>query len=244
MSVAPQAASGFDVAGIGSAGNYYLPALGAIGTFDLLKNQRTGARGYLQGAASGAALGSYFGPWGALIGGGVGLGLGGANELFDTNRFKTEGNRLQGLIDKGINIPDSLRLPMTLKKGRKKSELINPYLPKDFVGNSPQYGWTNNKFAESRNEKDLKAEDIWGYSAFFDKYGNDWLGKFNEGQRRNIAQTLLDKGAVKEGKGTIDIQWSPELENQISQMVSPQPPPAKRPPAPINQITKIPQMKR
>lgn len=244
MSVAPQAASGFNLAGIGSAGNYYLPALGAIGAFDLFKNQRTGGRGYLQGAASGAALGSYFGPWGAVIGGGVGLGMGGANELFDTNRFKTEGNKLQKLIDKGINIPESLRLPMTLKKGRKKSELINPYLPKDFIGNDPKYGWTNNKFAESRDVKDLRPEDIWGYSAFFDKYGNDWLGKFSEGQRKGIAQTLLDKGAVSEGKGTIDIKWTPELENEINQMVSPQPPPAKRPPAPISTNRKLPLFKR
>lgn len=216
MSVAPQAASGFDLAGVGSAGNYYLPALGAIGTADLLMNQRTGKRGYLQGAASGAALGSYFGPWGAVIGGGVGLGMAGANELFDTNRFKTEGNRLQGLIDKGINIPDSLRLPMTLKKGRKKSELVNPYLPKDFVGETPQYGWVNNKFAESRNTKDLTGKDIWGYSAFFDKFGNDWLQKFNAKQREDIANKALQRGVVKEGRGSIDVNWSPELEADIA----------------------------
>lgn len=216
MSTAPTAASGFDLAGIGSAGNYYLPAAGAIGTFDLLKNQRTGGRGYLQGAASGAAMGSYFGPWGAVIGAGAGLGMAGANELFDTNKFKTEGNRLQGLLDKGVNIPKELQAAMSLKKGRKKSELVNPYLPKDFVGNTPQYGWTNNKFAESRNKSDLRPEDIWGYSAFFDKYGNDWLGKFSEQQRRNIAQKALDRGAVKEHHGTIDINWSPELEADAS----------------------------
>lgn len=197
------APSGFDVSGIGSAGNYYLPALGVIGTADLLANQRTGRRGYLQGAASGAAMGSYFGPWGALIGAGVGLGMAGANELFDTNRYKTEGNRLQDLIDQGINIPNELRGAMTLRKGRSRQELIAQEEAKVAKG---QYG--NPEFARSRDEKDLRPEDIWGYSAFFKKYGNDWLGKFSEQQRRDIAQQALSAGAVKEHHGTIDIDWS------------------------------------
>jgi len=197
------AESGFGLSGIGSAGNYYLPALGLIGTADLLANQRTGRRGYLQGAASGAAMGSYFGPWGAAIGAGLGLALGGANELFDTNRYKTEGNRLQKLIDEGVNIPDYLRGPMTLRKGRSKEEIIAQEEAKVAAG---QYG--NPQFARSRDEKDLRPEDIWGYSAFFKKYGNDWLGKFNEQQRRDIAQKALSAGAVKEHHGTIDIDWS------------------------------------
>lgn len=213
------APSGFDVSGIGSAGNYYLPALGAIGTLDLLANQRTGKRGYLQGAASGAAMGSYFGPWGALIGAGVGLGLGGANELFDTNRYKTEGNRLQKLIDQGINIPEELRGPMYLRKGRSKEELIAQEEAKVAQG---QYG--NPEFARSRDEKDLRPEDIWGYSAFFKKYGNDWLGKFSEQERRDIAQKALDAGAVNERRGSIDIDWS-----KVDAPKPTTPPPAPRP---------------
>jgi hypothetical protein len=197
------APSGFELSGIGSAGNYYLPALGAIGTIDLLANQRTGGRGYLQGAASGAAMGSYFGPWGAAIGAGLGLGLAGANELFDTNRYKTEGNRLQKLIDQGINIPPELRGAMELRKGRTRQELIAQEEAKVAQG---QYG--NPEFARSRNEKDLRPEDIWGYSAFFKKYGNDWLGKFSEQERRDIAQKALDAGAVNERRGSIDIDWS------------------------------------
>lgn len=197
------APSGFDLGGIGSAGNYYLPALGAIGTVDLLANQRTGGRGYLQGAASGAAMGSYFGPWGALIGAGVGLGMAGANELFDTNRYKTEGNRLQKLIDQGINIPPELRGAMELRKGRTREELIAQEEAKVAQG---QYG--NPTFAKSRDVKDLRPEDIWGYSAFFKKYGNDWLGKFSEQERRDIAQKALDVGAVNERRGSIDIDWA------------------------------------
>jgi len=220
------AASGWSTSGIGSAGNYYLPALGAVGTFDLFKNQRTGKRGYLQGAASGAALGSYFGPWGTLIGAGGGLGMGAASEYFDTNRFKTEGNRLSDLQKKGVNIPREFQLPMNLKQGRSRDELVAIEEAKKARGE-----WNNVDFAKTRDKKYLKPEDIWAYSAFFDKYGNDWLGKFSEQQRRSIAQKALDRGAVNEHHGTIDIAWTPDLEKEISGLINPAGATATPPPA-------------
>jgi hypothetical protein len=139
-----------------------------------------------------------------------------ASKLWTSDKWKTEGNRLKGLIDKGINIPEFLQTAMLQKRGRRKEDLINPYLPKDFVGETPQYGWTNNKFATSRNTSDLTGKDIWGYSAFFDKFGNDWLGKMSPAQREAIANKALQRGAVKEHHGTIDINWSPELEADIA----------------------------
>ena len=139
-----------------------------------------------------------------------------ASRLWTSDKWKTEGKRLKSLIDKGINIPEELRAAMYQTRGRKKSELINPYLPQDFVGETPQYGWVNNKFATSRNVNDLTGKDIWGYSAFFDKYGNDWLGKFSPQQREAIANRALQRGAVREHHGTIDINWTPELDAEVS----------------------------
>lgn len=144
-----------------------------------------------------------------------------ASRLWTSDKWKTEGNRLKGLQEKGINIPEFLQGAMKQTRGRKKEELINPYLPQDFVGNTPQYGWVNNKFANSRNESDLTGKDIWGYSAFFDKFGNDWLGKFSEKQREDIANKALQRGAVREGKGSIDINWNPELEKDIEAIRGP-----------------------
>lgn len=215
MSQAPAQAGAFDLAGIGSAGNGILPVAGVLGTYDTLKNNRIGKRGYLQGMASGAAMGSYFGPWGALIGAGVGLGMGGANELLDTNRYKKEGNRLAELEKKGVKIPDSMKLAMTLERGRTKDELVNKNFAADFVGNDGKGGWVNNKFANSRDTNDLKKEDIWGYSAFSEKFGNDWWNKFSTQQRADIAQAALDNKAVKEHHGTIDINWNPQLDSSI-----------------------------
>lgn len=122
---------------------------------------------------------------------------------YATDEWKTEGNKLKELQKKGVVIPESLQGPMNLKRGRTSGQLVKEEQAKIDAG---KYG--NTEFAKSRDEKSLKPEDIWGYSAFFDKYGNDWLQKMNEGQRRSIAQRALDSGAVNEGKGTINVDWN------------------------------------
>lgn len=129
------------------------------------------------------------------------LGVGG-----DKDRWKTEQGRGQKLAEKGVTGWDQLMAAAPkLTKGRSKDELTRKDLAADFVGKDPQGVWVNNKFAQSRNEADLKPEDIWGYSAFGEAFGNDWLGKYSEDQRRQIAQKALDSGKVRERMGTIDI---------------------------------------
>ncbi|WKZ58000.1 MAG: hypothetical protein QY326_04855 [Bdellovibrionota bacterium] len=140
------------------------------------------------------------------------IGLKLLSSLFDTDRWKTEGNRLRDLIEKGVQIPESLQGPMQLTRGRSKEELIDPSVPPDFRGFTEDGRWVNNAFAVSRDESLLAPEDIWGYATFFEKFGNDWLGTFSEEKRRAIAQRALDLGLVREHHGTIDVTWSPELE--------------------------------
>lgn len=199
---ASAASSGaYSLSGIGSAGNVYLPAAGALGAYDLFKNKKHGTSGAAQGALSGAAIGSYGGPWGALIGAGVGAGVGYFGNFGDEDKWQTEQKNLKRLRDKGVNIGAMEADGLT--KGRSKQQLID--LEKQKTANG-QYG--NATFAESRNESDLKPEDIWGYSAFFDKFGNDWLGKMSEQQRRDKAQEALNAGAVREHNGTISVDWN------------------------------------
>lgn len=140
------------------------------------------------------------------------LGLNFVISLFDSDKWKTEGNRLRDLAEQGVRIPESLQQAMQLSRGRAKEELIDPSVPIDFVGVTSDGRWVNNSFAATRDESLLRAEDIWGYAAFFEKFGNQWLGTFSEEQRRAIAQKALDSGAVREHHGTIDVAWSPELE--------------------------------
>ena len=166
---------------------------------------------YADAMVSGAVIGSYFGPIGTAIGAGAGLIVAGVAETFDTNRWRTEGNRLQALIDDGVEIPESMRGAMQLTRGRSKGELVE----------QARAAGLDTRFAETRDEKYLKPEDIWGNATFFEKYGNDWLGKFSEQERRDIAQRALDAGAVREHKGTIDIDWekagSPESARKPTQ---------------------------
>lgn len=221
------AASGLQTAGNVMSGLAGLYSMYEGGSLVAAANQIGGVRGRQAGgmggvtAAFGAgmainALGLALGPvgWaGLLVGGLVAGGLIGSR-LGDKDRWKTEGKRLSKLLEQGVQIPEEMLGAMSLARGRSKEELIDPRYAADFAGNTP-HGFVNNKFANTRNEKDLHPEDIWGYAAFFEKFGNDWLGKFSEDQRRSIAQAALDSGAVREKHGTVNINWTPELEEKI-----------------------------
>lgn len=121
----------------------------------------------------------------------------------DKDMYLKEHRRLLELKKQGVEVPESLLEGSRLAKGRSKEELID--LEKKKI---EQGGYGNVKFAESRNEADLNPEDIVGYSTFMKKFGNDWFGKFNQQQRLGIAKQALDLGAVREQKGTIDIDWN------------------------------------
>lgn len=111
-SIGGTAPSPFGLSGIGSAGNYVLPAVGAIGTYDVLSHKVGPVRGAVEGAASGAAIGSYFGPTGALVGAGIGGTIGGVKGLSEGKKSKDQTNRdevrskLKGgkLIDDDYNV--------------------------------------------------------------------------------------------------------------------------------------------
>lgn len=197
----------FSLGGFGAAGNAYLPALGALGAYQTIaKPNDNPALGALQGAASGAAMGSYFGPPGAIVGGAVGglVGLGSSIFGKDKDRWKTESNKLQNLQEDGVYVPENLLASMPTK-GRKLEDLIDKSLPKDFVGRDANGNWVNNKFASSRNVRDLQPEDIVNYSAFAEQ-DPQWFTKPLD-ERLGIAKQALDAGAVKEGRGSITVDF-------------------------------------
>lgn len=53
----------------------------------------------------------------------------------------------------------------------------------------------------------VKAEDIWGNPAFYEKYGNDWLGKFSEEERRAKSQEAINAGALMNKDHQLDIDF-------------------------------------
>lgn len=205
MGPLPEAAA-TDITNFAGSATPYLGAAGtAIGAYNAYKGiegknpMRAGLGG--AGAALGLnAMGYALGPygWAAMVAAPAVGAL--VNKMGDKDRWKTEGKRLDDLRKRGINVPQMEG--DSLSGGRSRDQLVAIEEAKKARG---QY--SNVDFARSRNVADLKPEDIWGYSAFFDHYGNDWLGKKTEQERRDIAQKALSSGAVREHHGTIDVDW-------------------------------------
>lgn len=177
------APSGWELSGIGSAGNYIAPIAGGVGLYDLYANRPENighGSGYLQGAASGAALGSYFGPVGAAVGGGLGL-LANAFGIGGKSRTKVEEDRRKALADEGITVPN--------------------YDVKE---------WEQNEaFRDSRKEADLKGGDIENAASF---YGITGYKDADQAKKEAIAQKAIEMGLIREHHGTIDLSMTPEYE--------------------------------
>lgn len=82
-------------------------------------------------------------------------------------------------------------------------------LAKDFVGYNDQGQWVNNKFASTGKDADLKAQDIQEFATNFETFGRPYQVLSTE-KRQQIMDIALQNNLVKEEKGTVDIQWTPE----------------------------------
>lgn len=169
-------------------GNYIPGVAGLFGAYDVLSNKKHGAAGALEGAASGAGIGfTLGGPVGAGIGAGVGGLVGYFGNFGDKDAYKTEWKRKKKLFDQGIITEQQLGPePM---KGRSRKELVEE--AKRMGGNV--------EFAQTRDEKYLKAGDIAGYASVLeeaDKRGIDPMV---------LAQQAVDAQAIREHHGTIDL---------------------------------------
>lgn len=159
----------------------------------------------LAGSSLGAGLGlTALGPvgWAAMAALPVAASfLGG---LGDKDQFKTEGDRLSKLREQGVFVPQGMEAER-LTKGRSKEELIALERSRGEAGNV--------KFAESRNEADLRPVDIVGYAAFAEQ-DPTWFQKPLE-ERLAIADQYLKAGAVREAKGSIYLDPS-KLQTQAT----------------------------
>ncbi len=210
----PALAGAGDIAGAAAPGYSAVPGvIGAALAADVLMNKRHGARGAGQGALAGAGIGWTFGgPTGALIGAPIGAGIGYFGNFGDENKFETEYNRAQDLRDKGINWDLNTQKP---SQGRSKEELTSEAARNIAMG---QYG--NVEYAESRNMGDSRPEDWWGFSVWGEKFGNDWLKKYSEDQRRQIVQRGLELNLFDENTGSLDVNFTPEYEADIQKILS------------------------
>ena len=157
-------------------------------------------------------------------------GWGGRAQLAVTTGGLSEVGRLFGLGRK----PTSKGNDEKRWRALEKQGVTVPWADTKVGGNQVD---PNSKFQKSRNVKDLTGRDIWGYSAFAENLGNDW-GRTSEANREAIANKALQLGKVREGKGTVKLDWSPELDSYARDLISGKP--AKNPPVVpgTNQIPK------
>jgi hypothetical protein len=100
---------------------------------------------------------------------------------------QVEEKRWNKLRDAGFEIPAWVKDGTDIKDPHAG---YNDKLAADHVGMTDQ-GWNNNKFAQSRNEADLRPEDLLGYAAPVEAFGASWT-KADEGTRKSILQQALD----------------------------------------------------
>lgn len=191
----PAEAGMLDLTGIGSAGNVILPAVGAVGAYDLLNRDfdKTGAgwaRGIGQGAASGAAMGSYFGPLGAGIGAGIGGLIGLGKVAFghkSTDQYHRE--RVSGLSNAAQNF----------------------FAEADKIAEQNNNMWTTGKYAGQKwsfeKATDLAKEDpthFIGNLGNFETFGDKWFGTPLDKQK-SIVSRLVNEGLYTNNKGDVII---------------------------------------
>lgn len=197
-SSANTAASGYGNA-LQAAGALY----GAYNLADMYSNRpKDRGSGVTSGATSGAAVGSYVGgPWGAAIGAILGGVYGGA-VLKPKNKTNLEQRRNWKLANRGYKYITEADL------ADKKNPQIRTDLAPDFQGYDSAGKYVNNRFANSRKESDLTPETILnrtqgvGQAGFAKEFGNAWMERLNDSQRKSIIQDALNRGLVTEKLGS------------------------------------------
>ncbi len=149
--------------------------------------------------------------------------------VFGGRRTREEEQKWRALGEQGYSLPDWVFSNQNIGE---EGAWSRPDLAPDFIGKAPTAGdalgigatpegtWVNNKFATSRDEADLRPEDIWGYASMVERFGPEYM-KTSEENRRAIAQKVLDLGLANEHHGTIDIGASEELDKAWKDTLTP-----------------------
>lgn len=204
---AEAAASGWSLGGIGSAGNYFAPALGAFGAYDALTNDYGTGRSAAQMAGSGALIGSYFGmPWlGAGIGGAIGLG----KSLFDQPSTRDIQKEHTGQLLKASTDP----VYQNYVQGMRAQHNEAPPDPEN-----PFHGGQYGSFEEYK-AAGLDAADLTGVYGNIKTFGSEWAN-LTQAQRQAVTQGLIDADLYYSKKGEVEISdanKAKEIKNSVLQ---------------------------
>ena len=213
---AESAPGAFSLGGIGSAGNAILPAVGALGAYDVLSNDYGPARSGIEGAASGAAIGSYFGPPGAVVGGVAGGLIGLGKSFFSQPSTRDiQKKHTSGLL---AEAKDNPQWQQYVQGMRAQHNAPPPDPSKPFHGG--QYAsWDEYKAAG------LDPADLTGVYGNLKVYGPQW-SSLSFDQQKAVTQANINSGIYDSKKGEVEIidpaQAKKNLEMVLSGQVQPQ----------------------
>lgn len=198
-----------------SSGSSALGALGtaaavlgaAKGSYDLyqgLKEKQGAKSTAMSGAAAGAAIGSLIPGVGTLVGAAVGALIGAAGgALRPPPKTQVEDKRWRALARRGFDVPQWVKEGIDIKDSGFRQDLST-----DFVGYDDKGQWVNNKFAKSRDEKDLTGQDVSQYAVMPETFGSLWSGATPEAKQQ-VSDLAIMKAKLREHHGTLDINWDP-----------------------------------
>lgn len=203
------------IEGAAPIGGSFLPALGVVA------GAYTGAQqiGGVKNAIKGKDLTPMQSIALALPTFGLSLGWNKIKGLWDKDEWKTEGNRLRSLREKGYNITDAQLAGMPTR-GRSKEELIA--MEKAAHYDNPEDQAKAIKFAETRDEQYLLPTGTVWNAMNYEKFGADY-DKASTDTKLAAQKILLENRAVDEGKGTTNFNknLTPEIEAQIRKLLNP-----------------------
>lgn len=182
----------FDLAGIGGAGNAYLPAAGLVGAYDLFTNDRGPVAGTLEGAASGAAIGSYFGPVGIIPGGLIGGAVGLTKSLLNHETTRDVAKKHTEDLKKQAPDDSAYQQYVSGMRGQYDSAPSDPSKP--FA--SKYSSWDEYKNAG------LDAADLTGVYGNIKTFGPDWA-HLSFDQQKQVTQGLINAGLYDSKKGEV-----------------------------------------
>lgn len=135
----------------------------------------------------------------------LGMGTGGLSEV--ANHFLNHKSTKEYQRERWGNLGESTHAPTA----QYANNYLN-YLGSDQAKIDAQYP---NTFGAKKEAGTLKAEDVWGGLGMFKTFGDDWLGKYSEDQRRNISNELIKQNLLGNSKGDITI-LDPEKAKQVA----------------------------
>jgi len=211
VSTTPETAGAFDMAGVGSAGNYLLPAAGAFGAYNLATNDVSPARGVLQGAASGAAIGSGFGGVGAVPGAIIGGTLGLAKSLFGQHESTRDiAKKHTGQLLKASNDPNYQSYVQGM---REQYNSAPPDPSKPFAGKYRTF--------EEYKAAGLDPKDLTGVYGNIKTFGPEWAN-LSQDQREQVTQGLIGANLYNSKKGEVEITDPNKAKQIYATIIKPQ----------------------